>query len=61
MSELRFSEKTNQALFVAQRLTGRLNHVIVGTEHVLYGLARIEETIAQNALKHFNLTSENIR
>ena len=54
MSELRFSEKTNQALFVAQRLTGRLNHVIVGTEHVLYGLARIEETIAQNALKHFN-------
>ncbi|NLN84005.1 MAG: ATP-dependent Clp protease ATP-binding subunit, partial [Firmicutes bacterium] len=61
MSELRFSEKTNQALFVAQRLTGRLNHVIVGTEHVLYGLARIEETIAQNALKHFNLTAENIR
>lgn len=61
MSELRFSEKANQVLFAAQRLTERLNHVIIGTEHVLYGLVRIEDTIASNALKHFNLTPENVR
>lgn len=61
MSKLRFTEKANQALFEAQKLAESMNHTIIGTEHLLFGLATVHETMASNALDHFQISRDLIK
>jgi len=61
MSKLRFTEKANQALFEAQKIAERMNHTIIGTEHLLFGLAIVHETVASNALDHFQISTDLIQ
>lgn len=58
MSKLRFTEKANMALLAAQQLAEKMNHSIIGTEHVLFGLASVRETIASNALDHYQISPD---
>ena len=61
MSKLRFTEKANQALFEAQKLAESMNHTIIGTEHLLFALATVHETVASNALDHFQISPDLIK
>ncbi|MCE5196245.1 MAG: ATP-dependent Clp protease ATP-binding subunit [Negativicutes bacterium] len=60
MYSLQFTERANQALLAAQNLAEQMNHSVIGTEHVLWGLAKSADSIAASALQSMQITAEVI-
>ena len=57
----RFSTHARQALAAAEREARSLNHAHIGTEHVLLGLLRVEESVAAQALRLLGVTYRKAR
>ena len=55
-----FSQKANAALNSAISFAERLGHTYIGSEHLLYGLAVTEGSVAESSLKAESITSEKI-
>jgi len=55
-----FTEKARQAIQNAQELAVALGHSYVGTEHLLLGLAKVEESVAAKALEAQGVTANGI-
>lgn len=49
------TDNSRQVFYLAQEEAQRLNNNYIGTEHLLLGLIRLENTTAAKALFHFNL------
>ncbi|HZW49957.1 MAG TPA: ATP-dependent Clp protease ATP-binding subunit [Bacillota bacterium] len=60
MNSLQFTERANQALSAARNLAEEMNHTVIGTEHVLWGLAKGTDSIAANALESMQITDDLI-
>lgn len=54
---MKLTEQAQSALDYAKRLSNRLKHNYIGTEHVLVGLVRQEESLASKVLRHMGVTS----
>jgi ATP-dependent Clp protease ATP-binding subunit ClpC len=57
----RFTEPARQVVVFAQDEARRLNHNYIGTEHLLLGLLRQEDTLAARALAFLDVTLEESR
>jgi ATP-dependent Clp protease ATP-binding subunit ClpC len=57
----RFSEPARQVVVLAQDEARTLKHNYIGTEHLLLGLLRDEESIAARALRPLGVTLEEAR
>ena len=57
----RFTERARQAVVFAQDEAGMLKHTYIGTEHLLLGLLRDDETLAAMVLREFDVTLEKAR
>jgi ATP-dependent Clp protease ATP-binding subunit ClpC len=57
----RFSTHAREALAAAEREARSLKHSQIGTEHVLLGLLRIEESVAAQALRLMGVTHRKAR
>ncbi len=56
----RFTVQAQRAITYAQYIVEQLKHSYVGTEHLLIGLLHVEHSIAQQALKEYDITEEII-
>ena len=56
-----FSEKANIALNLAFECAQEMGHTFVGSEHILLGLARTDDSAAQTILNDNGLTAEAVR
>jgi ATP-dependent Clp protease ATP-binding subunit ClpA len=57
----RFTERARQAVVLAQEEARTLKHNYIGTEHILLGLLREEESVAALALESLDITLERVR
>jgi ATP-dependent Clp protease ATP-binding subunit ClpC len=57
----RFTERARLVLVYAQEEARGLRHNYLGTEHILLGLLRDEESVATQALASFDVTIEEVR
>ena len=57
----RFSVHCREALTAAEREARSLKHAQIGTEHVLLGLLRVEESVAAQALRLMGVTHRKAR
>jgi len=57
----RFSTHARQALAAAESEARSLKHAQIGTEHVLLGLLRVEESVAAQALRLLGVTHRKAR
>ncbi|MBE3575212.1 MAG: ATP-dependent Clp protease ATP-binding subunit [Firmicutes bacterium] len=57
----RFTERAERVIFLAQEEARRLNHNVVGTEHILLGLVREGDGIAARALQNLNIRLDDVR
>jgi len=57
----RFSENARKALAAAEREARSLKHAQIGTEHVLLGLLRVEESVAAQTLRLMGVTYRKAR
>ncbi len=57
----RFSQRARQVLMLAQEEAERMQHDIVGTEHLLFGLLREEDGVAGRALRGLGLEELRVR
>jgi ATP-dependent Clp protease ATP-binding subunit ClpC len=57
----RFSTHAREALAAAEREARSLKHAQIGTEHVLLGLLRVEESVAAQALRLMGVTYRKAR
>ena len=57
----RFTERARHVIVLAQEEARTLKHNYVGTEHVLLGLLREEESLAARVLESFGITVEEVR
>jgi len=57
----RFTELARQAVVLAQEEARGLNHNYIGTEHILLGLVREEQSLAALVLDSFGITVERVR
>jgi ATP-dependent Clp protease ATP-binding subunit ClpC len=57
----RFSDAARQVIVLAQEEARRLNHHYIGTEHILLGLLRDDESGATRALQELGITLEAVR
>jgi ATP-dependent Clp protease ATP-binding subunit ClpC len=57
----RFTESARQVVVLAQDEARTLKHDYIGTEHLLLGLARQQDTVAQQALGSLGVTLEEVR
>jgi ATP-dependent Clp protease ATP-binding subunit ClpC len=57
----RFTDRARRVVVLAQEEARMLNHVYVGTEHVLLGLIHERQGIAANALESLNISLEAVR
>ena len=57
----RFSAHAREALAAAEREARSLKHAQIGTEHVLLGLLRVEESVAAQALRVTGVTYRKAR
>ena len=48
----KFTKQAQEALQASQQVAAQLGHGYVGTEHILLGLIRVEESVAAKALKN---------
>lgn len=56
----RFTERARQALAFAEEEARRFNHSYIGTEHLLLGLVRDEESIAAKVLANLGVTRDRV-
>ena len=56
----KFTERAKLALEIANDLATELGHNYVGTEHLLYGLAKEGSGVASKVLENQNVTPENV-
>lgn len=56
----KFTESAENAIKYANNITVKLGHAYIGTEHILYGLAKEQVGIAKKVLESQNINSENI-
>jgi ATP-dependent Clp protease ATP-binding subunit ClpA len=57
----RFTERTRQAVVLAQDEARELKHNYIGTEHLLLGMLRVEESLAARILESLDITIEEVR
>jgi ATP-dependent Clp protease ATP-binding subunit ClpC len=57
----RFSDKGREAVAFAQDEAAGLGHAWIGTEHILLGLLRQNETVASEVLRSLDLTPHRVR
>lgn len=57
----RFTERAQKVIAHAQEEARRLNHNVVGTEHLLLGLLREDEGIAAHALTNLGVDADKVR
>jgi ATP-dependent Clp protease ATP-binding subunit ClpC len=57
----RFTESARQVVVLAQDEARTLKHDYIGTEHLLLGLARQQESVAQQALASLGITLQEVR
>ncbi|MGI6486559.1 MAG: ATP-dependent Clp protease ATP-binding subunit [Tepidanaerobacteraceae bacterium] len=57
----KFTERAQKVIAYAQEEARRLNHNVIGTEHLLLGLIREGEGVAAKALKNLNLDLKKVR
>ena len=55
-----FTERARQVVVLAQEEARTLRHEYIGTEHVLLGLLREEESLAARVLESLNITAERV-
>ena len=56
----KFTKGAENAIEYANEVTLKLGHEYIGTEHILYGLAKEKTGIASRVLEGQNVTAENI-
>jgi ATP-dependent Clp protease ATP-binding subunit ClpC len=57
----RFTKRARRALTMAQEEARRLNHGVIGTEHLLLGLLREEEGVASRVMTELDVTLGQMR
>lgn len=57
----RFTKKANEALKAAEKISAKLGHGYIGTEHILAGLLITEGSLAAAVLDNHNVTEEKVR
>ncbi|MFH1428444.1 MAG: ATP-dependent Clp protease ATP-binding subunit [Candidatus Margulisiibacteriota bacterium] len=57
----RFSEKAIQVIMTAQQEAKALGHEFVGTEHILLGIMKEKDSIANEVFKRLNITEDTVR
>ena len=57
----RFTERAQKVIAYAQEEARRLNHNVVGTEHLLLGLIREGEGVAAKALANLGIDAKKVR
>lgn len=57
----RFTERARKVIFYAQEEAGRLGHTRVGPEHLLLGLVRESDSVAERILHRLGLSLHKIR
>lgn len=60
MSNNYFSDTIEKVIKNASRIALRFGSDVVGTEHILYGLSSVKETIASKSLAEFGVTEEDL-
>ena len=56
----KFTNRANKAIEIANDIALELGHSYIGTEHILYGLAKEENGIASKVLENQNVTADDI-
>ena len=56
----KFTNSAEKAIEIANEIAIELGHNYIGTEHILYGLAKEETGIASKVLEGQNITEESI-
>ena len=57
----RFTRRARQALTLAQEEAQRLNHNYIGTEHLLIGLLRVENSVSSRILQKLGLSVRQVQ
>ncbi len=57
----RFTERAQRVITFAQQMAQQLGHNYVGTEHLLLGIIKEEESIAAKALKNLGIEMEKVQ
>ena len=57
----RFTESARQVVVLAQDEARTLKHNYIGTEHLLLGLTRQQDSVAQHALGSLGVTLQEVR
>ncbi len=57
----RFTEQTRRVVVLAQEEARELGHGFIGTEHLLLGLLRVENSVAAGVLSSTGLTPADVR
>lgn len=57
----RFTESARQVVVLAQEESRSLKHDYIGTEHLLLGLLRVQDSAAAHALESLDITLEGVR
>ena len=60
MPSIRLTEKAQKSIQLAQDLAVELGHDYIGTEHILYGLAKEGSGVASKVLSNQGITEEDI-
>lgn len=56
----KFTVSSEKVLQIAKEIASTLGHNYIGTEHILYGLAKEENGVASKVLKKQNITADLI-
>ena len=56
----KFTKSARQAIDYAKECSKKLEHGYVGTEHLLYGLAKAKNSVASMALQYYKITADTI-
>ena len=56
----KFTKSAEEAIETANDLAIELGHDYVGTEHILYGLAKTDNSVAAKVLEAQNVTADDI-
>ena len=57
----KFTNRDKKAIEIANEVAIELGHNYIGTEHILYGLAKEGSGVASKVLENQEVTPENIR
>ena len=59
-NNLRFTENVEMVMQYAGSVALQYGSMIIDTEHILYGLSRIKDSVASRVLSSYGITSENL-